>query len=172
MAASSLARWWLKAGGQIQPLRHDIQLVLVQVRQQVLGQDQGVHVGGVELQPHLAAARPDEADVKFRVVGRQGPPVHKLQKRRQRLFQGGRVPEHLIGDACQADDLRRQPPPRVHKGLEPLADLPVLKHHRADLRDGLPVHLQSGGLDVKADDLPLQGLVLAAVDRDPVRPHR
>ena len=33
-------------GGQIQVLRHDVQLELVQLRQQVLGQDQGVHIGG------------------------------------------------------------------------------------------------------------------------------
>ena len=57
-------------GGQIQALRHDVQLVLAQIRQQVLGQNQGIHIGGCKFQSHLTAARPDEAYVKLRIVGR------------------------------------------------------------------------------------------------------
>ena len=65
-------------GGQVQMLRYDVQLVLVQLRQQVLRQDKGVYVGGVELQPHLPAPLADKADVELRVVGRQRSPVHEL----------------------------------------------------------------------------------------------
>ena len=65
-------------GGQVQMLRYDVQLVLVQLRQQVLRQDKGVYVGRVELQPHLPAPLADEADVELRVVGRQRSPVHEL----------------------------------------------------------------------------------------------
>ena len=107
-------------GGQLQPVRHDVQLVLAQIRQQVLGQNQGVHIGGLEGQPHLPAARPDEADVELGVVGRQGPAVHELQKRRQGLLQLGGVLQHLVGDAGEADDLRRQAAVGVDEGLEPL----------------------------------------------------
>ena len=73
-------------GGQVQVLRHDVQLVLSQVRQQVLSQDQRVHIGGVEVQAHLFAARPDEADIELRVVGRQRPAVDEFQKLRQGFF--------------------------------------------------------------------------------------
>ena len=73
-------------GRQLQPVRHDVQLVLAQIRQQVLGQDQRVHIGGFEGQPHLPAAGPDEADVELCVVGRQGPPIHKFQEGRQCLL--------------------------------------------------------------------------------------
>ena len=48
------------------------------------------------------------------------------------------------------------------------ADLAVLQHHGADLGDGLPVHLEARGLDVKAHELPVQGAVLVAVDHHPV----
>ena len=110
----------------------------------------------------------DEADVKLRVVGRQGPPVYKFQEIRQSLGGLGCVLEHLVGDAREADDLRRQPPSRVHEGLEPLGDLAVPQHHRADLRNGLPVHPEACSLDVEADDFPVQGNVLGAVDGDAV----
>ena len=42
-------------GGQVQVLGHDVQLELVQLRQEILGQDQGVHIGGVEGKPFPAA---------------------------------------------------------------------------------------------------------------------
>ena len=155
-------------GGQIQMLRHDVQLVLAQLRQQVLRQDQGVHIGGVEVQPHPAAARPDEADVELRVVRRQRVAVHKLQERRQRLLQLGRVRQHGVGDTGQADDLRRQAAVGIHEGLEPLGDLAVFQHHRADLRDGLPLHLQAGGLDIEAHDLVGKRLILRPVYGDTV----
>lgn len=97
-------------GGQVKVLRHDVQLVFVQLRQQVLRQYQAVDVRRLEFQPHLPASGADEADVELRVVRRQHPPVHELQKGRQRLLQGRRVRQHRVGDARQPDDLRRQPP--------------------------------------------------------------
>ena len=129
-------------------LRHNVQLVFAQLRQQVLGQDQRVHVGGLKGQSHLPAAGTNEADVKLRIVGGQGPAVHKVQKGRQGLLQLRSVLEHLIGDAGEADDLRRQLALGVDEGLEPVGDLAVFQHHRTDLRDGLPVHLQAGGLNI------------------------
>ena len=155
-------------GGQIQMLRHDVQLVLAQLRQQVLRQNEGVHIGGIEVQPHLSAARPDEADVELRVVCRQRAAVDEPQERRQRLLQLGRIGQHSVRDAGQADDLRRQPPVGVHKGLEPLRDLAVFQHHRTDLGDGLPFHLQARRLDVEAHDLVGKRLLLRAMYGDAV----
>ena len=155
-------------GRQVQVLRHDVQLVLAQIRQQVLCQDQGVHIGGLERDALFLAACPDEADIELGVVGRQRPAVHELQKRRQGLPGLGGVLEHLVGDAGETHDLRRQVAAGVHEGLEPLADLAVSQYHGADLGDGLPVHLEAGGLDVKADELPVQGAVQLAVNGHPV----
>ena len=155
-------------GGQVKVLRHDVQLVFVQLRQQVLRQYQAVDVRRLEFQPHLPAPGADKADVELRVVRRQHPPVHELQKGRQRLLQGRRIRQHGVGDARQPDDLRRQPPAGVHEGLERLGDLSVLQHHRADLRDGLPRHLQARRLNVEAHDLVVKVLILRAVYGDPV----
>ena len=155
-------------GRQVQILGHDVQLELVQLRQEILGQDQGVHIGGVEGKPLPAAAGPDEADVELGVVGRQGAAAHKVQKGRQGLLGGGGVRQHGVGDAGEADDLRRQAAAGVHEGLEAVSDLAVLQHHGADLGDGLPVHLQAGGLDIEADDLVGKVLVLGTVDGDAV----
>ncbi|CDC69074.1 unknown [Oscillibacter sp. CAG:155] len=101
-------------------------------------------------------------------MGRQRTPVHELQKVRQRLLELRRVLEHVVGDAGEADDLRRQAAVGVDKGLEPLADLSIAQHNGADLRDSLPVHLEAGGLDVKAHELPVQRAVQIAVDHHPV----
>lgn len=155
-------------GRQVQILGHDIQLELVQLRQEILGQDQGVHIGGVKGDALPAAAGPDEADVELGVVGRQGATAHKVQKGRQGLLGGGGTGKHGVGDAGEADDLRRQAAAGVHEGLEAVGDLAVFQHHGADLGDGLPVHLQAGGLDIEADDLVGEVLVLGTVDGDAV----
>ena len=89
-------------------------------------------------------------------MGRQGAAGHKGQKGRQGLLGGGSTGKHGVGDAGEADDLRRQPALGVHKGLEGLNG------------DGLPVHLQAGGLDIEADDLVGEVLVLGTVDGDAV----
>ena len=155
-------------GGQLQMVGHNIQLELVQLRQQVLGQNQRVHVGGIKGEPLRPAPGPDEANVKFRIVGRQGPVPHKGQKIRQGLGRLGRTPEHLVGDAGEGDDLRGEVAARVHEGLESVDDLPLPDNHRADLGDGLLGHLQAGCLDVKGHVLAVKGRVPVPVDGDAV----
>ena len=155
-------------GGQLQMLRHNVQLMLIQLRQQVLGQNETVDIGRVELQAGLAAAGPDKADVEFRVVRRQRAAMDKVQERGQRVLQLRRTRQHGIGDAGQADVLRRQPSLGIDKGLKTLGDLTILQHHRSDFGDGLVGHAQTGGLDVEADDLIGERLVLRAVDGNAV----
>lgn len=70
-------------------LRYDVQLMFVQLRQQVLRQDQAVDVRGVEFQPRPVAPCSDEPDVELRIVGRQRSPVHEFQKRRQCFLRRG-----------------------------------------------------------------------------------
>ena len=107
-------------GRQIQMLRHNIQLVLPQPRQKILGQNQRIDVRGVKLQSGLFASRPDKSDVELRIVGRQGAAIHKFQKISQGLFGCGRILQHLVSNACQPDDFRRQPAARVDKCLKTL----------------------------------------------------
>ncbi len=153
---------------QIQILGHNVQLELVELRQKILGQDQRIHISGRKNKSRRGAAPADEADVKLRVVGRQRPSVDEPQERLQRLPWLRGVTQHGVGDARQTYDIRRQRPTRIHKGLEPVGDLAVFQHHGADLRDGVFVHIQACGLNVKADDLVCKGLVLAAVYHHPI----
>ena len=99
---------------------------------------------------------------------RQGAAVHELQELRQGLLQLRSILQHAVCDAGESDDLRGQAAVGVHEGLEPLRDLAVLHHHGADLRNSLPVHFQASGLNIEADELVVQGLVLSAVDHHPV----
>ena len=93
-------------GGQVQVLGHNVQLVLAQLRQQVLGQNQAVHRGVGEGEPVLPAAGGDKAHVEVGVVGGQGPVPGEGQKGLQRLPLGRGPLQHLIGDAGETDDLR------------------------------------------------------------------
>ena len=151
-------------GGQVQVLRHDVQLVLAQVRQQVLGQDQAVDGGIVEGNAVFPAAGGDKAHVEVGVVGRQGPVPGKSQESPQGLLLGGSPHQHLIGDTGQADDLRTQDAAGGDKGVEPVGDLPVFQHYGANLDDDLVLPVQPCGLDVEADDLLVKGLFCFPVD--------
>ena len=152
----------------MQVLRHNVQLVLAQLGQEVLGQNQAVHRGIMEGNAVLPAPGGDEAHVELRVVGGQGPVPGEVQEHPQGLLLGGRPHQHLIGDAGEADDLRVQDPLRGHEGVEGAGDLPVFQDHRADLNDDLTLLVQTGGLDVKADDLAGEGLIGLPVDHHPV----
>ena len=98
----------------------------------------------------------------------QGASVHEFQEFRQGVLQLGSILQHLVGDAGKADDLRRQAAVGVYKGLEPLGNLAVFQHHRADFRNGLPIHLQAGGFNIEADELIVQSAVSPAMDGDAV----
>ena len=155
-------------GGQMQVLRHNVQLVFAQLRQQVLCQDQAVHRGIMKWNSILPAARGDKAHIKVGVVGRQRPVPGEGQKSLQRLLLGGSPLQHLIRDAGEVDDLRAQDAARGHKGVEAVGDLPVFQHHSTDLDDDLILLVQAGGLDVKADDLIRKKGVCLPVDHHPV----
>ena len=73
--------------GQIQIFRHHIQLIFMQLRQQILRQDQRVDIRRLEVKPHLFAPGADEADIEGGVVGCQRTAVHKFQKRCQGFLQ-------------------------------------------------------------------------------------
>ena len=152
----------------MQVLGHDIQLVLAQFGQQVLGQNQAVHRRVVEGDAVLLTPGGDKAHVEVGVVGGQGPVPGKGQKGPQRLLLRGRSGQHLVGDAGEADDLRRQHAPRGGEGVEGIGNLPVFQHHCADLDDDLVLLVQAGGLNVEADDLAVEGGVCLPVDRHPV----
>ena len=141
-------------GREIQVLGHDVQLVLGELGQQVLGQDQAVQRGILKGPAHPAASLGDKAHIELRVVGGQGPAGGKVQEGVDGLLLGGRALEHLVGDAGELHDVPVQRAARVGKGVEGLGHFPVPQHHGADLGDEVPLFIETGGLNIKADDLP------------------
>ena len=154
--------------GQVQMLRHDIQLELGQLRQEILGQDQAVYRGIFKWNPEFPAPLGHKAHIKLRIVGRQRTVPRESQKRLQGFLLGRRALQHLVRDACETDDLRVQNPAGRHERIESVCDLAVFQKHRADFYDDLPALVQAGGLQVKADDLAVQVPVRGPVDHDPV----
>ena len=153
---------------QLQMLRHDIQLILAQARQQILRQNERINIGRLERNAALPAARADKADIELRIVCRERRISRESEERRQRVLELWRAAQHLVRDAGQTDDLRRQPALGVHKGLEGLNDLAVPEPHRADLRDGLLRDLEAGRFNVEADDLIGKTDVLMPMNGDAV----
>ena len=94
-------------GGQIQMLRHDVQLILAQAWQQILRQNERINIGRLERNAALPAARADKADIKFRVVCRKRRVTRESEERRQRVLELWRAAQHLVRDTGQTDNLRR-----------------------------------------------------------------
>ena len=149
---------------QVQMLTDDVQLELRQLRQKILRQRQRIQIRRLKGDAVGLAPLADEADVKLRVVGRQGPPVHEVQKGPDGLLLAGGTHQHLVGDAGELDDVGGQGALGVYEGLEALLHFPMFQDDRTDLRDDLRLLVQARRLQVKADDGLVQVLVQAAPD--------
>ena len=124
-------------GGQVEVLRHDVELVLAELGQEILRENQRVEIRRLERDAALFAACADEADIKLRIVRSERATARKGQKRVQRVLQLRRAAQHVVCDAGQADDLRRKPALGVDKGLKRVDDLAVFQNDRTDLGDGI-----------------------------------
>ena len=155
-------------GGQLEVLGHNVQLILAQLRQQVLGQNQAVNGWIGKGDPVFPAPGGDKAHVKLRVVGGQRPVPHEVQKGPQGLLLRGRAHQHLVGDAGEVDDLRTENAPGGYEGVKGFGDLSVFQHCRTDLDDDLPALVQAGGLNIKADNFLGKILAGLTVDHYPV----
>ncbi|CCX37071.1 unknown [Clostridium sp. CAG:1013] len=80
------------------------------------------------------------------------------------FFLFGSTLDHLVGDGGKLGDLLRDGPLRVHKGVEPVGDLPIMNAHSADLRDPVILGAETGGLQVKADKVAGQRMLAVAGD--------
>ena len=70
-----------------------------------------------------------------------------------------RTHDHLIGDACQVRDLKRDRPPRIYKSTEPVHDPAVYDFYSADLYDPVADRTKSGCLNVKDNVCIIQCLI-------------
>ena len=76
---------------ETQSVSHDIQFVFAQLRHQILGHDECIQIGWMELQTQALTAHSQKGHIKIRVVGSQRPSCTELQKLRQYLFKCRRV---------------------------------------------------------------------------------
>ena len=155
-------------GRQVQVARHKIQLVFAQLGQQILGQDQRIDGGRRKRAAHSAAALGDKAKVEFRVMGGQRPAGREVQEGPDGLGLGGGALQHRVGDAGQLADFPGKGAARVGKRGKLLGHPAVPQHHRADLGNRVGPLVQSGGLDIEADDLAGKILLPFPVDHHPV----
>ena len=153
---------------QIQMFCHDIQFVFTQLRKQILRKNQGIHIGWLEFQTYFFTAGTNETNIKLRIMGCQRTAVYELQKVLQRHFQLRCILQHIVRDTGETDNLRCETAVWIHEGLEALRNLTVLDHNRTDLGDSLPVHFQTGGLNIKANKLIIERLILFSVDYDTI----
>ena len=120
---------------QAQSVGHDVQLVFSQIRHQVLRQNERVDIGRLEGDIQALTCGRYKADVKVRVVGAKRPVSHEAQKFRKNFLNRGRTLQHLVGNACELDDLGKKLSARRDEGLEGIKHLIALHDCRADLDD-------------------------------------
>ena len=151
----------------LQRLGKHIQLDLCHVREQDARHLHRVNRGEFALNPQTIASLADERHIKSGVVRHERQTAGKIQKRRERFGQLGRLAHGLIRNAGQLGDVRRNRLVRIDIGLKFVDDLAVADLDRGDFRDLLAVRTQTGGLGVKADKgLGQRRVVFAAHDGD------
>ena len=147
---------------QLQSLGHHIQLVLVELRHQLLGKGQRVGGGQLVFITQPLALSPDETGVKFGVMSHDHTVTHKFQELGQNLFDFRCSDQHFVVDAGQINDLLAQLPLRIHQSLEPLQLLALLHNDGTDLDDPVFSGIQAGGFQIESHKFLIKGHIPAA----------
>ena len=153
---------------QTQCVGHEIKLVFAQLRQQVLRQNERIDICRLELDPQPLCSRHNKSNIKIGVVRAERPPCSKIEELEQRFGDIRRAFEHLVGDARQLDNLRREPTSRRDKGLERIHYLAAAHDDRADLDNYIMLGGQARRLEVKRHIFRVKRRVNGAVDGNTV----
>ena len=89
-------------------------------------------------------------------MGHQWTAAGKGQKLVHRLSQLRCALNHLICDAGQPHNFCRNGPFGIHKRLKPVLHLSVFQQDCANFCNGIVAWIQSGGLQVKDNELPVK----------------
>ena len=108
---------------QAQPVRDLVELMVLEIRQQILREHERVEIHRFKRDARPAAGRAHEAGVKVGIVRDDRPPAHKVKKLPHGLRLVGRAGHIGVRDAGQARDLGRDGHVRVDKGVELRLDL-------------------------------------------------
>ena len=101
-------------------------------------------------------------------MGAKRPSSHEVQKFRKDFLDRGRALQHLVGNACELDDLGKEPAPGRDEGLERIDDLIALHDGRADLDDRVVLGRKTRRLEVKGDVFVVEACVKRSMDGDAV----
>ena len=148
---------------QAQAVRDLVELVVLEIRQQVLREHQRVEIHRLERDARPAAGRAHEAGIKVGIVRDDRPPARKVEKLAHGLRLIRRIGHVCIRDASQARDLGRDGHVRVDERVKLRFDLAAGEEHRADLRHAVRVQVQAGRLNVKGDELRIERQVALPV---------
>ena len=124
---------------QAQAVRDLVELVVLEIRQQVLREHQRVEIHRFERDARPAAGRAHEAGIKVGIVRDDRPPARKVEKLAHGLRLVGRIGHIGIRDAGQARDLGRDGHVWVDERVKLRLDLAAGEEHRADLRHAVRV---------------------------------
>ena len=148
--------------GQAQMLGHDVQLVALQLRQQALGEHEGVEDDRLEPYAAALAGGGHEAGVKARVVRDDGPVAHEVQEGAHGLGLRGRTGDVAVPDAGQLRDIRRDGHFRVHESAELVPHLAALEEDGAYFGQPVRHGAQARRLHVEGHELAVEQVVAAA----------
>ena len=148
---------------QAQAVRDLVELVVLEIRQQVLREHQRVEIHRLKRDARPAAGRAHEAGIKVGIVRDDRPPARKVEELAHGLRLVGRIGHVCIRDAGQARDLGRDGHVRVDERVKLRFDLAAGEEHRADFRHAVCVQMQAGRLNVKGDELRIERQVALPV---------
>ncbi len=146
--------------GNLQILRHRVQLEAVEMRQQQAGQAHCIHNSGIKGKSQLPGLGANEAGVEFRVVRHDHRRAAPFQEAGQHQLNGIRRHYHGIVNAGELCDAEGNGHLRVHKDIHSVDDLVALQLHGADLDDVIVRGAEARGLDVEDHRQLLQTLAL------------
>ena len=148
---------------QAQAVRDLVELVVLEIRQQVLREHQRVEIHRFERDARPAAGRAHEAGIKVGIVRDDRPSARKVEKLAHGLRLVRRAGHIGIRNAGQARDLGRDGHMRVDERVKFRLDLAAGEEHRADLRHAVRVQVQAGRLDIEGDKLRVERQVALPV---------
>ena len=150
--------------GNIQRLRHRIQLEPVQSRQKHPGKTYCIHIGKFLFDAKPLAVFDDKTHIKSGIVCHHDRTFGKFQEFRQHIFDRLRVHHHAVIDAGQLLDLKWNRHLRIDKDGKTIHDRTLFHTHRTDLDDPVCHRTETGCLDIKYDIWIIQTLPLASGD--------
>ena len=142
----------------IQGFRHRIQLIAVQLRQQHTSQGHRIHHRKGAGKPLALAVLPDKAHVKAGIVCHHDGSLAELQKPGQNLLNRGLSHDHLVIDAGQLLDFKRNRRLRIHKNAEFIRDLAFFHTDGSDLDNPVILRTEACGLNIKDHVRVIQAL--------------